>query len=88
MAIYFLTDSNTWQLIVLLLALLCDGIYKRFDFNESYFTIHSFFVPEIADAFILYVHKVLKTFNHHLNHKLEVTMITKKTLRDLFSCNI
>ena len=44
----------------MLLVLLCYGIYKRFDFTESYFTIHSFFTPKIADATILYAHKVLK----------------------------
>ena len=38
------------------------------DFNESYFTLHLFIAPKIADVIILYVHKVLKTFNHHLNH--------------------
>ena len=72
--------SNAWQLI----ALLCCGIYKRFDFNESYFTFHSFFVPKIADVIILYAHKVLKTFNHHLNHKCEFTITTGKTLHDHF----
>ena len=64
--------SDAWQLIVLLLTLLCSGIYKCFDFNESYF---SFFVPKIADAIILYARKVLKTFNCHLNHNREFTMI-------------
>ena len=43
--------SDAWQLIVLLLALLCSGIYECFDFNESYFP---FFAPKIADTIILY----------------------------------
>ena len=73
--------SDAWQLIALLLTLLCSGIYERFGFNESYFP---FFVPEIADAIILYARKVLKTFNRHLNHNREFTMITGKTLRDHF----
>ena len=72
--------SDAWQLIALLLTL-CSGIYERFGFNESYFP---FFVPEIADAIILYARKVLKTFNRHLNHNREFTMITGKTLRDHF----
>ena len=76
--------SNAWQLIVLLLMLLCCRIYKRFDFTESYCTIHSFFAPKIADATILYARKVLITFNRHLNCKREFTMITGKTLRDHF----
>ena len=61
-AIYFRTDfrMEAWQLIVLLLTLLCSGIYWRFDFNEPYFP---FFAPEIADAIILYSRKVLKTFS-------------------------
>ena len=73
--------SEAWQLIALLLTLLCSGIYEHFGFNESYFP---FFVPEIADAIILYARKVLKTFNRHLNHNREFTMITGKTLRDHF----
>ena len=73
--------SNAWQLIALLLALLCCGIYKCFDFNETYFTIHSFFAPKTADTIIFYVCKVLKTFNCRLNHNREFTMITGKTLR-------
>jgi len=73
--------SDAWQLIALLLTLLCSGIYERFGFNESYFP---FFVPEIADAIILYARKVLKTFNRHLNHNREFTMITRKILRDHF----
>ena len=77
-------SDSAWQLIALLLALLCCGIYKRFDFTESYFTIHSFFVPKIADATILHACKLLKTFNCHLNRKREFTMITGKTLRDHF----
>ena len=72
--------SNAWQLI----ALLCCGIYKYYDFNESYFTIHSFFAHTIADAIILYVCKVLKTFNHHLNRKHEFIMIARKTLLIVF----
>ena len=36
--------SDAWQLIALLLTLLCSGIYERFDFNESYFP---FFVPKL-----------------------------------------
>ena len=74
-------------MIALLLTLLCCGIYKHFDFNESYFTIQLFFAPKIADAIILYMLqgiKNIKTFNHHLNHKCEFTMITGKTLRDNF----
>ena len=67
--------SDAWQLI----ALLCCGIYKRFDFTESYFTIHSYFAAKIADMIILHAYKVLKTFNHHLNRKREFTMITGKT---------
>ena len=67
-------------LLALLLVLLCSGIYKRFDFNESYFTIHSFFAPIIADAIILYMHKVSKTFNRHLNLKCEFSMITMDRL--------
>ena len=82
-AIYFQTNFRTeaWQLIVLLLTLLCSGIYERFDFNEPYFP---FFVPKIADTIILYSRKVLKTFNCHLNHNREFTMITGNTLRDHF----
>ena len=78
--------SNAWQLIALLLALLLAllCIYKRFDFTQSYFTIHSFFAPKIADTIILYVRKVLITFNRHLNCKREFTMIIGKTLRDHF----
>ena len=76
--------SDAWQLIVLLLTLLCCGIYKCFDFNESYLTIHSFFGPKIVDAIIHYAHKVLKTFNRHLNHNHEFTMITGKTLCNHF----
>ena len=73
--------SDAWQLIALLLALLCSGIYERLDFNESYFP---FFAPKIADAIILCARKVLKTFNRHLNHNREFTMITRNTLRDYF----
>ena len=80
--------SDAWQLIMLLFALFCCGIYKRFDFNESYFTIHSFFAPKVADGIILYAHKVLKTFNRHLNCKCEFTMITGKTLCNHFWCGI
>ena len=59
------TDSDRWQLIVLLLMLLCCGIYKSFDFTESYFTIHSFFAPKIADMIkgfftTNFVNKILK----------------------------
>ena len=56
--IYFQTDfrMEAWQLIALLLTLLCSGIYERFDFNELYF---AFFAPKIADTIILYSHKVL-----------------------------
>ena len=71
--------SNAWQLIALLLALLCSRIYKRFDFTESYFTIHSFFTPKNSDTIISYARKVLKIFNCHLNCKREFTMITGKT---------
>ena len=46
------------SVIVLLLALLCCRILL--DFNVSYFTIHSFFPPKIADVIILYARKVLK----------------------------
>ena len=56
-----------------------------------FFTIHSFhsfFAPKIPDAFILHASKVLKRFNRHLNHKCELTMITRKTLRDHFWCSI
>ena len=73
--------SVAWQLIALLLVLLCSEIYKRFDFNEFYFP---FFAPKITDAIILYARKVLKTFNRHLNHNCEFTMITGNTLRDHF----
>ena len=58
--------------------------YERFNFNESYFTIHPFFALKIADAIILYAREVLKIFNRHLNHKREFTIITRKTLRDHF----
>ena len=71
--------SVAWQLIALLLMLLCSGIYECFDF-----TFHSFFAPKIANAIILYARKVLKTFNRHLNHNREFTMITRKTLHDHF----
>ena len=47
-------------------------------------TFHSFFATKIADAIILYVQKVLKTFNRHVNHNCEFTMITGNTLRDHF----
>ena len=73
--------SDAWQLIVLLLTLLCSEIYECFDFNEPYFP---FFAPKIADAIIPYPCKVLKAFNRHLNHNREFTMITRKTLRDHF----
>ena len=59
----------------------CSGIYEHFDLNEPYFP---FFAPKIADTIILYSRKVLKTFNRHLNHNHEFTMITGKTLRDYF----
>ena len=78
-------SASRRQLIVLLLTLLCCGIYRRFNFTESYFTIHSLFAPKIADTIILYARKVLKTFNHHLNRKRE---FTGKTLRDHFWCSI
>ena len=71
--------SDAWQLIALLLALLCCRIYKRFDFIKSYFTIHSFFAPKNADTIIFYARKVLKTLNRHLNCKRKFTMITGKT---------
>ena len=84
-AIYFQRPVfNAWQLIVLL----CCGIYKRFDITESYFTIHSFFAPKIADTIFLYAHKVLKAFNRHLNCKREFTMITRKTLHNHFCCSM
>ena len=34
------------------------------------------------------LHKVLETFNRHLNRKREFTMITRKTLHDHFWCSI
>ena len=49
--------------------------YERFNFNESYFTIHPFFARKIADAIIFYAREVLKIFNRHLNHKHEFTII-------------
>ena len=58
--------------------------YKRFNFNESYFTIHPFFALKIADAIILYAYEVLKIFNRHLNHKHEFAIIIGKTLHDHF----
>ena len=73
--------KRAWKLIALLITLLCSVIYECFDFNEPYFP---FFAPKIADAIILYSCKVLKTFNRHLYHNREFTMITGKTLHNHF----
>ena len=43
---------------------------------ESWFTIYLFLAPRIADATILCSCKVLKTFNHYLNHEYKFTVIT------------
>ena len=59
-------------------------LYKCFNFNESYFTIHPFFALKIADVIILYAREVLKVSDRHLNHKREFTIITGKTLLDHF----
>ena len=58
--------------------------YERFNFNESYFTIHPFFTLKIADAIILYAREVLKIFNRHLNHKREFTVIAERLYAIIF----
>ena len=45
---------------------------------ESWFTFSELFAPIIADMTILYSHKVLKAFNHHLNCKCKFTLIIGK----------
>ena len=47
----------------------------------SWYTIYSLLVPKIASATNLYSHKVLKTFNHNLNHKCKFTKVIENTLR-------
>ena len=51
---------------------------------ECWFIIYLFLASRNADVTIFYSCKVLKTFNHHLNHKCKFTIIIGKTSRDHF----
>ena len=79
--IYFWTN---FQCLAVDSIVSCTVVLWNLQADKSYLTIHSFFATKIADTIILYARKMLKTFNHHLNHKCEFTMITGKTLCDHF----
>ena len=65
--------SDAWQLT----ALLCFGFTSALTLLFNHSLLSKLLI-------ILYVHKVLRIFNHHLNHKCKFTIITGKTLRDHF----
>ena len=50
----------------------------------SWFIIHPILASRIADVTILCSCKVLKTFNHPLNHMRKFTILTRKILHDHF----
>ena len=71
--------SDDWQLTALTVVL-CVSQMLQFKFVVVLIYYLSTLVPKIASTIILYYCKVLKTFNHHLNHKCKITKVTRNTL--------
>ena len=71
--------SNGWQL-----TLLCCCVVSYTNASTSFIIVLIYyfppFVPKFADVAILYSHKVLKIFDHHLNHKYKFTITTGNTI--------
>ena len=55
-------------------------IFGLFYYTHIHTYIYPFLVLEIAGTTILYSHKVLITFNHHLNHKHKFLKVARNTL--------
>ena len=53
-----------------------------------WFTIYSFLAPWIADTTILYSCKVLKTRDHHLNHKHKFTRLYAVSFDSMYRSSI
>ena len=74
---YFQRFSSSWHCYIV-------SFMNVSTFLESWFIIYPFLTSRNADMTIFYSRKVLKTFNHHLNYKRKLTIITAKTLCDHF----